>query len=156
MQHKTGGCHLPFGQAASLWWQNACGWSRRLLHPTQMESPPELHWWVTACNSRMLQRKEAKKGLGWEKCSLHCKKMSPTQMGSYAHLLIYTSTLISMKGFNNYYMINYWFYSCLICLISNTLMVLLYLLILRIEKLASCINQIPGVIDLMLFHFLNL
>ena len=48
---------------------------------------------------KQLQRKEAKKGLGWEKCSLHCKKMSPTQMGSYAHLLIYTSTLISMKGF---------------------------------------------------------
>ena len=52
--------------------------------------------------------KAAKKGLGWEKCSLHCKKISPTQMGSYAHLLIYTSTLISMKGFNSYYyMIDY-------------------------------------------------
>ena len=56
------------------------------------------------------KQKKQKKALGWEKCSLHCKKMSPTQMGSYAHLLIYTSTLISMKGFNNYYMIDYWFY----------------------------------------------
>ena len=26
-----------------------------------------------------------KKRLGLEKCSLHCKKISPTQMGSYAH-----------------------------------------------------------------------
>ena len=34
-------------------------------------------------------------------------------------------------------------------------MVLLYLLILRIEKLQGLINQIVGVIDLMLFHFLN-
>ena len=72
MQHRKGGCHLPFGQAASLWWQNACdvaGPEDTSILPKWNHLQNCIGEWQHA-TAEYCKAREAKKGLGWEKCTV--------------------------------------------------------------------------------------